>query len=50
MMSKNYHKKTSRSRRKLHKLDVRAAQLDMSKGKAGFQLSLSFVRTGGGDD
>ena len=40
MMSKNYQKKTSRSRRKLNKLDGRAVQVDSAKGKANFQLRL----------
>ncbi len=39
-MSKNYQKKTSRSRRKLHNLDPRAVQVDTAKGKASFQLRL----------
>jgi hypothetical protein len=40
MMGKKYQKKTSRSRRKLHKLQENAVTVDIGGGKATFQMIL----------
>jgi transposase-like protein len=40
MMSKKYQKKTSRSRRKLQKLDQNAVKVDIADGQAKFQMIL----------
>ena len=40
MMSKNYQKKTNRSRRKVQELQNNAVQVQTSKGQARFQMVL----------
>jgi hypothetical protein len=40
MMSRNYHKKTQRSRRKVQKLPDNAVKVDIAGGQARFQMIL----------